>query len=57
MKEEGHVHIRLKTKDGQTIELKKVVLEKGEVIDSSRLQLSALVTFFEEELKESKDKG
>jgi len=52
MKEKGYVTITLET-SGKNIELKKVDLEKGEVIDASRMKAQALITFFEKELEDS----
>merc|ERR1712051_536435 len=58
MPEAGSVKITLQQADGTTVVLKEELkLQKGEVIDATRMDTAALCEFFEQEIQDCKDKN
>merc|ERR1712233_91209 len=58
MPEAGSVNITLHQADGTTVVLKEgLKLQKGEVIDATKMDTSALCEFFEKEIQDCKDKN
>merc|ERR1712051_361976 len=58
MAEAGSVKITLQQADGTTVVLKEELkLQKGEVIDATRMDTAALCEFFEQEIQDCKDKN
>ena len=58
MPEAGSVNITLHQADGTTVVLKEgLKLQKGEVIDATKMDTAALCEFFEKEMQDCKDKN
>merc|ERR1712130_978598 len=58
MPEAGSVNITLHQADGTTVVLKEgLKLQKGEVIDATKMDTAALCEFFEKEIQDCKDKN
>jgi isocitrate dehydrogenase len=58
MAEAGSVKITLQQADGTTVVLKEELkLQKGEVIDATKMDTAALCEFFEQEIQDCKDKN
>merc|ERR1712110_87753 len=58
MPEAGSVKITLQQADGTTVVLKEELkLQKGEVIDATKMDTAALRAFFEQEIQDCKDKN
>merc|ERR1712088_976287 len=58
MPEAGSVKITLQQADGTTVVLKEELkLQKGEVIDATKMDTAALCAFFEKEIQDCKDKN
>merc|ERR1712088_1221066 len=58
MPEAGSVKITLQQADGTTVVLKEELkLQKGEVIDATKMDTAALCAFFEQEIQDCKDKN